>query len=73
MPRCKRKRALLHLRQGACITSTASALSEVVAQSLAPTGMAQAIESLVFDLADALSGEAELLPHLFQRMGAAVP
>jgi len=52
---------------------TVSALSEIVAQLLAPAGVAQAIKSLVFDLADALSGEAELLPHFFQRMSAAIP
>ena len=55
-----------------CVLVTPSDSDQVIAQLAATAGMAQAVQRLVLDLADALAGQAELLPHLFQRVAAAV-
>ena len=46
--------------------------SEIISQFAAAQWMAQAAQGAVFDLADALAGEAELLAHLFEGVAFAI-
>jgi len=45
---------------------------QVVAQLTASAGVTQAAQRLSLNLADALTGDAELLAHLFQGVGVAI-
>ena len=47
-------------------------LRQVVAQALGARGVSELAERLCLDLPDALPGDAELAPHLFQRALTAV-
>ena len=49
-----------------------SSLGEVVAETLGARGVPQLAQRLRLDLTNALAGDAELAPHLFQRAAAVV-
>lgn len=56
-----------HTRRFAHVIGQVSPLPEVGAQSLTAGGMTQAADGFLFDLANALAREVELLANLFQR------
>lgn len=55
-------------RAGAGLLSKDRALTEVIAQVVRQTGVAQAAQGFLFKLADALTAEAELVGNLFKRV-----